>query len=88
MGVRGGKREGAGRKPVSDEIQTKHLCKTALLKKFGTLEKALEFLLDSNEPSLIKFVYEHYFGKPQDKVEHSGKVEMPQIQFNFPNGKD
>ena len=67
MGV-GGKRQGAGRKPVSYEISAREICQSAIIRKFGTLEKGIEYLLESEEPTLIKFAYEHAFGKPVERV--------------------
>jgi hypothetical protein len=85
--ARGGKREGAGRKPVHDEINARELCQSAIKKKFGSLEAGLKSLLDSAEPTLQKFIYEHAIGKPKDKVEHSGEIAgTPQIILNFPKG--
>jgi hypothetical protein len=69
MGL-GGKRAGAGRKPVHDEMKARDLCQTAIINKFGTLEDGLQFLLESNEPTLMKFVFEHAIGKPTDKIEN------------------
>jgi hypothetical protein len=57
--ARGGARNGAGRKPVHDEINARELCKSAIINKFGSLEAGLKALLESNEPTLQKFVYEH-----------------------------
>ena len=69
MGL-GGKRIGAGRKPVHDEMKARDLCQTAIINKFGTLEAGLQFLLESEEPTLMKFVFEHAIGKPTDKIEN------------------
>jgi hypothetical protein len=66
--ARGGARNGAGRKPVHDEINARELCKSAIINKFGSLEEGLKALLESGEPTLQKFVYEHAIGKPQDKL--------------------
>ena len=67
----GGKREGGGRKPVSEELNTRQLAQNAIIKKFGNLENGLTYLLDSGEPTLLKFAYEHAYGKPIDKVMNS-----------------
>ena len=69
----GGKRENSGRKSSAEEFETRKICISALEKQYGSLENAVKELLKSEEPSLIKFVYEHALGKPQDKVEVSGK---------------
>ncbi len=66
--ARGGARIGAGRKSVASEEKTKELCKAAIQGKYGSVENGIKKLLESNEPSLIKFVYEHALGKPTDEV--------------------
>lgn len=66
---RGGKREGAGRKSIAAEEQTREKCKAAIQAKYTTLEEGLKSLLDSKEPTLIRFVFEHAFGKPTEDVD-------------------
>lgn len=66
---RGGKRPGSGRKPIAEELKTVALARNAIVARYGTLDKGLKELLDSGEATLIKFVFEHAFGKPQDKVD-------------------
>ena len=63
----GGKRTGSGRKGRSEELKTATIARKALIAKFGDEETALKSLIDSGEPSLIKFVYEHAFGRPTEK---------------------
>lgn len=70
---RGGARNGAGRKSIADEEKTREKAKAAIQAKYETLEKGLESLLTSGEPSLIKFVFEHAFGKPQDEIDITSK---------------
>lgn len=72
----GGKRQGAGRKSVAEEEKTRELCKAAIEGKFGSIDAGFKFLLDSGEASLIKFVYEHAFGKPTDQLEGTIQAEM------------
>ena len=72
--AKGGARPGAGRKSLSEEVNSQQVAMSTLVSKFGSKEAAFEYLIDSQEPALIKFVYEHAFGKPQDKIEHSGKI--------------
>lgn len=71
MAGKGGKRPGAGRPKLADELRSAEIAKGALIKKYGTMEAAIEALIDSKEPSLIKFVYEHAMGKAPDKIDHS-----------------
>lgn len=65
----GGKREGSGRKAIAEELNTREIAIKTLVTKFGDKETALYYLVDSGEPTLIKFVYEHAFGKPLEKQE-------------------
>lgn len=66
---RGGARTGAGRKSVATEEKTREKAKAAIQAKYETLEKGLESLLNSGEPALVKFVFEHAFGKPVEDID-------------------
>lgn len=79
----GGARPGAGRKTIAAELGTADLAKKALIARYGSLENSLQSLLDSGEPALIKFVHEHAFGKPTEKVEHSGGQQPIQAVINI-----
>jgi hypothetical protein len=85
MGL-GGARPGAGRKPKSDELRVQNLARKALISKFGSEEKAFEFLLKSKEPTLIKFVYEHAYGKPREKIDlnNKGSITLKILRGNNP----
>ena len=84
---KGGIRVGSGRKPLHDGITSRELAKSAIVAKFGSIEAGLQSLLDSEEPVLLKFVYEHAIGKAKDVIEHSGEIAgTPQIILNFPKG--
>jgi len=63
----GGKRENSGRKGKAEELKTAKIAMDALMSKYGSKELALKSLIDTGEPSLIKFVYEHAFGRPTEK---------------------
>lgn len=84
--AKGGARLGAGRKSARDEIKVRNLAIKALVSKYGSEEKAFEHLLGSKEPSLIKFVYEHAFGKPREKVDidNAGEITLKIIRGNKP----
>lgn len=69
---KGGARPGAGRKKVHDEIAARDLAVSAIVSKFGSLEKGFVELLNSEEPSLVKFVWEHAVGKPAERVKLGG----------------
>lgn len=71
----GGARPGAGRPSKAEEQKTASLARAAITGKFGSVEEGFQWLLESKEPSLIKFVFEHAFGKPQDNVDISGALK-------------
>lgn len=74
----GGARIGAGRKSKTQEARIQEMAAKALIGKYGSEQAAFAFLLNSKEPTLIKFVYEHAFGKPKEKVavENSGQITL------------
>lgn len=69
---KGGARAGSGRPSISEELKTADLARKALIEKYGSLNTALQTILTMNNPILTKFVLEHAFGKPTEKVELSG----------------
>lgn len=82
MAGKGGTRKGAGRPSKVDEDRVKEMAAKAMIKKFGSEQAAFAFLLDSREASLIKFAFEHAFGKPKEKVDvnHSGRIMLNFIE--------
>lgn len=76
---RGGARPGAGRKPVSEEMKSRELAQSAIKKKYGTIEDGMIALLNTNEPTLVKFVWEHAQGKPTDKIDLTSRIEETRI---------
>jgi hypothetical protein len=85
MAGKGGARPGAGRKSQRDEDKARRLCIAAIEFKYGSLEKGLVKLLESDEPSLQKFVFEHAIGKPTDKIdlgEGQGNVYVFELPSN------
>lgn len=92
---RGGAREGAGRKPVSDEQKVNNLFVTALKELYETDvddEAKIKFikgtLLDSQRGQL--FVAEHVFGKPKETIETTHNLNNFDIKelFKFDNNKE
>lgn len=71
------KTAGPGRPSKAEEFKTASIARAAIEGKFGSIEKGFEFLLDSKEPGLIKFVFEHGFGKPRENV----SVEVSTVEF-------
>jgi hypothetical protein len=86
MPIRGGKRIGAGRKTIAKELHTSDLARKVLIEKYGSLEQALESLLEYKEPQLLKFVFEHAFGKTPEKIEHSCNLSG-KLTLNIVRGK-
>lgn len=84
----GGVRTGQGRKPVSEEVNSRMLSQAAIIKRFGDLQKGIEYLLDSGEPTLIKFAYEHAYGKPVDRVAKTDSEGNDIKQVFTINGKE
>lgn len=80
MSGHGGARPGAGRKPKADEERVRNLAVGAIVAKYGSEEAGFLALLDSGEPSLIKFAYEHAFGKPKERFE--GELQTEQLIWN------
>jgi len=79
MAGKGGKRIGAGRKRKAEEADTRVIATNALIDKFGSKEEAFKWLLESGEQSLIKFAFEHAFGKPTEKIDFTGELGIKQI---------
>ena len=88
MAGTGGVRAGAGRKPKAEELKTSELARKALIAKYGSIDASFQSLLDSGEPALIKFVHEHAFGKPTEKVEHSGTTTSMVISYELQKGNE
>jgi hypothetical protein len=92
-GARKGENRGQGRKPKADEQKVRHLAISAIIKIYGSEEKGFIALLESGEPTLRKLVYEYAYGKPTEKVQHSGDPELPVIfkldgKFKDATGED
>lgn len=71
--AKGGKRPGAGRPTKTDEERVRDLSVKAIITHYGSEEKGFRALLNSKEAVLIKFVFEHAYGKPTEKHELMGK---------------
>lgn len=75
--AKGGTRPGAGRPTKTDEERVRDLSVQAIAAHYGSEEKGFKALLDSKEPALIKFVFEHAYGKPKERHELFGKGGNP-----------
>lgn len=69
MAGKGGAIPGAGRKSKAEELKVANQAIDAITEKYGSLKDGFKALLNSGEASLIKWVFEHGAGKPQDKVD-------------------
>lgn len=71
MAGTGGKREGAGRKPKADEERIRTLSVGALVKTFGSEEKAFNSIAKQAKESFphLKLLLEYAYGKPKEYKE-------------------
>ncbi len=68
MKPKGGPRPGAGRPTKVDEERVRTLAVSAIEKRYGSLDEGFVALLRTEEPVLVKFVWEHAVGKPKDNI--------------------
>jgi hypothetical protein len=74
---------------TDDKINSSAL--DAIANRYGSLTEGFMALLESREPSLIRFVFEHGIGKPREKikidvnksVEHVQVIQLPNNNRNF-----
>ena len=74
--ARGGKREGAGRKPIAEELKVRDTFLKAIkeyYKKESCEEAQIQFIKDTLMESQRGqiFIAEHIFGKPEEKVNNT-----------------
>ena len=85
----GGKRKGAGRKPLKDEIRVRELAVSAIVEVYGSELDGFKSLLNSGEPTLQKWVFETAYGKPQTSVDLTSNGEtMTKFTVNVVNSPD
>lgn len=65
----GGPRPNSGRKPKAEELKIVNAATYAIIETYGSLDEGFKALLRSGEPALIKWVFEHACGKPQDRID-------------------
>lgn len=70
-----------GRPRKIDEMKINNISIQAITERYGGLKEGFLALLESKEPSLIKFVFEHAAGKPREKVEVDVNKEVETIQI-------
>ena len=82
--AKGGRREGAGRKPKEDEVKIKNFALNAMVEVFGSEEKAWQSLSKQAKDSFphLKLLFDYRYGKPKERIEHSGGVNIPITSWN------
>jgi hypothetical protein len=90
MAGKGGARLGAGRKSRAEELGIQSIAIQAITEHYGSLLEGFKALIQTNEPSLVKFVWEHAAGKPREKfdIEIDADVQHVQIIRLPDNGRD
>lgn len=64
-----------------DEVEVVNVSLRAIEEKYGTLKDGFIALLESKEPTLIKWVFEHAFGKPKDKIDIDVNKTVENVQI-------
>jgi hypothetical protein len=82
--MHGGARPGAGRPKKVDEERVRDIALSAIVETHGGEKEAFMWLMNTGEPSLIKFAYEHAFGKPREKQDVS--LDFPELKIHWPDG--
>lgn len=90
MAGKGGARLGAGRKSRAEELGIQSIAIQAITEHYGSLLDGFKALIQTGEPSLVKFVWEHAAGKPREKfdIEIDADVQHVQIIRLPDNGRD
>lgn len=73
------KKGGRPKKVDEERVTTKALA--AIVEKYGSLEAGFKALLESKEPMLIKFAFEHAAGKPREKMDVDVNKEVETVQI-------
>ena len=80
-GNRGGKREGAGRKPKADEVK--------LIERLTPMEddahKALHKGVKDGNPVFVKLWFEYFYGKPNQTIQNQQLDEHGRPTKNEPH---
>ena len=64
-----------------DETEVINLSLKAIDEKYGGLKEGFIALLESKEPTLIKWVFEHAFGKPKEKIDIDVNKTVENVQI-------
>ena len=86
----GGFRPNSGRKTRAEELGVAAIAIQAITEHYGSLLDGFKALLQTDEPALVKFVWEHAAGKPREKfdIEIDADVQHVQIIRLPDNGRD
>lgn len=71
----GGYRPGSGAKKRDREV-VRLLAVKSIVEAYGSEEAGFKALLQSGEATLIKFVFEHAYGKPVEQVDVAGDLSV------------
>ena len=90
MAGTGGARPGAGRPKKEFEINVREIAIKAIEQYYGSIHNGFVTLLNSKEPALIKFCWEHGVGKPTDEIHMNVEQDIKTFQvIQLPdNGRD
>jgi len=83
-GAKKGENRGQGRKPKHDEEKITSFALNAMVEVFGSEEKAWQSLSKQAKDSFphLKLLFEYRYGKPKERIEHSGGVNIPITSWN------
>lgn len=79
--VKGQKVPKQGRPCKVDELKITNVAIASIEERYGSLKNGFLALLESKEPSLIKFVFEHAAGKPRERVDIDVNKEVETVQI-------
>ena len=78
--MHGGKREGAGRKPKADELKLVETIKESVSNDdFNSIWKTIAEKAKEGSPAHIKLLFEYFYGKPKETIQH----ELPDNEITI-----
>ena len=69
------------RKSKYDGVEVVKLSLQAIEDKYGGLKEGFIALLESDEPTLMRWVFEHAFGKPKEKIDIDINKTVENVQI-------
>ena len=83
-GAKKGENRGQGRKPKAEEERIAAFALKAMVDVFGSEEAAWKELSKQAKDSFphLKLLFEYKYGKPKERIEHSGGVHIPITTWN------